>query len=140
MAIILFFSNVAWADSWHLMQLDSLTLDYKNYGWLNDKNRNALLYPESVKESVKLSMNLNILLAGYLNQSVNGLTTDAQYRGVIYDLELGAHATELFDVYYSHESSHLFDRHHSFMNKFPVEDAIGIRLNIFRSDKVITIF
>ncbi len=127
--ILLFLSIPAHAD-WVL--LDEMYVDYQNHALINKNNRNSLLYPEATKETLDLTIKTSVLVFGYWNSKVKSWTTDAQYRAIGLELEFGVHLSDSLDIYYRHESDHLLDRHHSYMTKYPVADAIGIRLFLFK--------
>lgn len=116
-----------------LLALDSLYVDYKNYGIVNDKNRNLLTYPEPAKEGINLGLEASLLDVFYLRPIVEGTTTDAQYRGVGLDLRLGLRVSPSVEIGYYHHSQHLLDRASATLPRYPVEDAIELKIFLYRA-------
>lgn len=115
-----------------LLDLRDMGIDYKNYAVVNPKARNSLIYPEAPKEGVNLLLNMDVLTFGYWDNTVETLTTDGQYRSIGLLTRLGVRVTRDVHVGYEHHSQHLIDRHHSYMHKFPVEDAVTLRIYLFQ--------
>lgn len=131
--LVLLCAKVACAADYHLIDLNELGINYRNYEKVNSKARNLLLFPEHPKESIDVLINLDVLHFGYMDSQIQSLTTSGQYRSIGLDTRLGIRVTEHLQFGYWHRSQHLMDRHHSFMPKFPSEDSIEIRLYLFRS-------
>lgn len=112
-----------------VMHLRELALDYQNF---IDEGRDLLLYPETHKESLAVDMKIDLLGPLYWNNLIAATTTDAQYRTVGLTSELGAHVFSRLDVFYRHTSIHLLDRAHSYLPKFPVYDAVGVRITLYK--------
>ncbi len=127
-------SASAYAD-WHIIDLNELSLDYKNYALVNDKARNLLIYPEHPKEGVDVTLNMDILSKGYLDSQIESLTTSAQYRSIGLQLRAGVRISEHLEFGYWHHSQHVLDRDVGYYDKFPSEDAVEIKLFIYRADK-----
>lgn len=122
------------ADTFTNFHLDEVSLDYKNFAWINDHARNSLIYPEHPKESINLNIDTTFLSYFLWNSTIESLTTDGQYRGIGLETRIGVRLSEAFDVSYYHHSQHLIDRQHSFMDRYPVEDAIEIKFYLLRKD------
>lgn len=118
-----------------IVTLDSLYVDYKDYAILNDKNRDLLVYPEPAKEGVNLGLDTSILGVGYFNSQIEGTTTSAQYRGVGLQLQIGIRLSDYLDVGYYHHSQHTLDRPSGDIPRFAVEDAIELKIYIYRAHK-----
>ena len=127
-------------SNFHVIELQDLALDYKNFSWLNDQARNALIYPEHPKESINVVINTNLLKYMFLNSTIESLTTGSQYRSIGLELRLGLRVHNNLEFGYYQHSEHILDGTHSYMNKFPVEDAIEIKLFLYRKEKKDSIF
>ena len=113
--------------------LDEVYVDYKNHALVNPNNRSPLLYPESIKETLDLHIKMTTLGIVYMNPTVKSWTTDAQYRIVGLELELGLHLSDYFDIFYYHESLHMLDKQQVYLPRYPVDDAVGVRVYLYRS-------
>lgn len=137
-AIIVIIASIlclrAEASDYHIVDLDELSIDYKNYKMVREKNYNTLTYPENIKEGINVNINTTILGAVYWNNTIETLTTEGQYRTIGLQLGLGVRLTDYIEVGYYHHSQHLLDRQHSFMNHFPVEDAVEIKFYLYRGN------
>lgn len=123
---------IASAD-WHVIDLNELGIDYKNYAIVNDKARNLLIYPEHPKEGIDVNLKLNLLVYGYWDNTIESLTTSSQYRSIGLNTRLGVRASEHLELGYWHHSQHVLDRDAGYYDKFPSEDAVEVRIFIFRS-------
>ena len=132
--IVLLAGRVEAATDYHLIDIRELALDYKNYKMINPNARNALIYPESPKEGVNVELKLDVMnRLFYWDSAIESLTTDSQYRSVGLKLWMGLHLSDHMDVGYYHHSAHILDATQSRMNGFPVEDAVQIKLYLFRT-------
>lgn len=128
------------ADEFHLIQLDEVNIDYKNYAIISDQQRNLLIYPEHPKESLNLNLNTTFAKYGYFNSTVESLTTSSQYRGIGLQLSLGVRLSKYLDFGYWHHSQHVMDREMLSIPTFPTEDTMEIKLYLYRTDKKESIF
>lgn len=120
-------------DSAPVFQLNELSLDYKNFAMLNDKARNPYIYPEHPKEGINVDMNLGFLWnVGYLNSSIQSLTTESQYRSIGLELHYGVHVGRYLDFGGYHHSEHVLDEVQPVYSSYPSEDAVEIRLFLYR--------
>lgn len=108
-------------------ELDSLYVDYKKF---DDSNRDPLFYNSTKKESISLVMNTNFLSYFYLDNRVHGETNNAKYELVGLEARIGLRLTNYMEVGYYHHSQHLLDDKYPYQ-KFPVDDAVEIRLYIY---------
>lgn len=122
------------ASDFHLLQLDELSVDYRNFAVLNDKARNLLTYPESPKEGVNLNLNSSIAKVVYWNSTIEAMTTGAQYKSIGLLMGLGVRISPYVEVGYLHHSQHVLDGRHPYM-KYPVEDSLTLKLYFYRVDK-----
>lgn len=118
---------------WHVLELKELSFNYKNYAILNEKARNALLYPESPKEGLNVSICTDIFSYFYFDSTLETLTTGAQYRGVGLLLGVGIRLSDALSLGYYHHSQHVLDRDYSAMPKFPVEDALELKIYLYKN-------
>jgi hypothetical protein len=122
------------SSSYPAVELKELYIDYKNYSWVSDYSRNMLIYPESPKEAVNLGVEMDLFRVFYWNSEIQSLTTSSKYESVGLDTRLGLRLFESLEVGWFHKSQHVLDRKHSYMPKYPSEDAIQIKIFIY-SDK-----
>lgn len=114
------------------VKLEEVHIDYKNHAMVNPNNRSTLLYPEKIKETLNLGINTSSMGFLYNKNTVKSWTTEGQYRAVGLELEIGVRAANWIDIYYWHESLHLMDKAHSFLPRYPVSDAVGIRMYLYK--------
>lgn len=142
--LLIFFSLIytssILADDFHVLNLDELSIDYKNYARINDKARNLLIYPEHPKEGINININTSVLSYGYFNSTIESLTTSSQYRGIGLQVCLGLHLSDSVDIGYYHHSQHVIDREIQGIPIFPVEDAIQIKIYFYRKNNKDSIF
>lgn len=120
------------ANAWELISLRDLSINYRHYGLVNPNGRDSLLYPEPPKEGVDVLINTSLLDVFYWDSEIESLTTDGQYRSIGLETRLGVNLTSYWTLGFYHHSQHLLDRHHSFMDKFPVADALETRIYLYR--------
>ena len=92
--------------------------------------RNSLTYPDKPIKALDLRLNLSVLDYGYWDNWVNSNITEDQYKAVSYNTRAGVNLTKQVQLGIWHQSQHLFDRPHSFMDRFPVEDGLELRITI----------
>lgn len=124
--------NNALGDGFKLIELREAYIDYRNYAALNPNGRDMLIYPEPPKEGINLTLNTNIFKVFYWDSTIESSTTQGQYRSVGLETRLGVNLTEHLRFGFYHHSQHVLDRGHSYMDKFPVSDAVEIRFYLFR--------
>lgn len=133
-------SFACYAEDFHLIELDTVALDYKNYSVISDKQRNLLLYPESPKESINVILNTTLFKYAYFNNTIESLTTNSQYRGIGLQLALGVRLSQYLDIGYYHHSQHVMDREMQSIPTFPTEDTLELKFYLYRNDKNAGIF
>lgn len=131
------FGKYADAD---LIELNELSINYRNYAVLGDKQRNLLIYPESPKEGIDLGMKLDLLDVIYSDSKIESLTTSSQYQGVGLDTRLGIRITQSTELGIWHHSQHVLDRKQGNIGKFPSENAIELKVFIFKRDRRLSLF
>ncbi len=132
--IILFLSWIADASEFKLLELHEIALDYRNFSALNDKARNFITYPDPVKEGLNLDTKVDVLKYGYCDFIIESLTTGAQYRGIGLELRLGIRVHSAIEVGLYHHSQHAIDKQLESLPKYPSEDAIQVKLYLYRRD------
>lgn len=129
--VILLFSTQS--KAFDLVELDSLAIDYKNYKMLSATQRDLLIYPESPYEGLNVEINSSLLFdLMYFNSVIEGLTTSSQYRGIGLQERLGFRVFDLFEIGWYHHSQHVLDREIQSIPTFPAEDAIELKLYLYR--------
>lgn len=134
LAFILMLASRSEAD-FHAIELQELSIDYKNYSALNSNAYDPLIYPEKIKEGIDIGINTDILKYGYFNSKVEALTTDAQYRDIGLELRAGVRLLPILDVGYYHHSSHVLDEPQPVFGIFPHEDAIELKLYLYHKER-----
>lgn len=133
-AVLAYFSyQPAWAMDWHVVDLNELTLNYRNYAYLNPYARNLLIYPEHAKEGIDVGLKMDLLYYGFFDSQIESLTTDAQYRSIGLQFGLGVRVSDYLNVGYWHHSQHVLDRGPVSYDKYPSEDAIEVRIFVYKS-------
>lgn len=116
-----------------LIDLQSLSLDYKNYGLINSQQRDLLIYPEHPGDSINVEVNTNLFFDSmYLNSTIESMTTSGQYRGVGLQERLGFYVGDMFELGWYHHSQHVLDRQIESIPTFPSEDAIEFKINLYK--------
>lgn len=131
--LLLFLTIAAKADMGDLLSLNQFALDYKNFAAINPNARNLLIYPEPPKEGINLDINLDVLKYGYWDSEIQSLTTDGQYRAIGLETRLGVRLFDSLEVGYWHHSQHVLDRQIQSIPSFPVEDALELKIILFKS-------
>jgi hypothetical protein len=111
--------------------LQELSIDYKNYSALNPKARNLLIYPEFPKEGINVGIKTTLFGVFYWDSTIESLTTSAQYRAIGLQTGFGLRFKRV-DIGAWHHSQHCIDRECTTLPKFPSEDAIHVKLYIYR--------
>jgi len=136
--LMLLSSTVCYADT---IDLDEVKIAYKQffpYGYEPLINQNGMKDRELRKE-LSLFVNNNILTHGYFNNQILSYTdrdgpsqSGENFRIVGWNFELGIHLFDNLDVYYWHFSKHYLDTK-PVTGRFPVQDAVGINLYLYRA-------
>lgn len=129
-AILLLMMSDAEATDWHLIDLKELNVNYKRF--VSD-GRDPLIYPYVHKEAINLDVNMDLFNVFYWDNRILSVTDDAQYRGVGLNVKLGLRITQSLSLQYEHLSQHVLDDKVQRMDKFPVEDSIGLVLKIYQA-------
>lgn len=92
--------------------------------------RSSLTYPDKPIKALDLKMNLSILDYAYWDNWVNSEITEDQYKSISYNTRIGLNITKQLQIGIWHQSQHVFDKKHTFMDRFPVEDGLELRITI----------
>jgi len=120
-----------------LVELNEVSIQYKNF--VSD-GRDLLVYPEVHREALSLNVNTNFLSVLFWNNSIHTITTEAQYRSVGLESRLGVRISRYLEVSYYHFSQHLLDRASATLPRFPVSDAVEVKLIIYGGQNQRSIF
>lgn len=134
--LILLFSSFCYAEN--LIEIDRLYIETK---WFSDYSRNPLIDNGSrrLDKEINLQFNVDLFTYFYWNNKIHSLTDQSLngkqelFRLVNWQFQLGFHLFEFLDLEYGHSSKHLLDSQWNY--EFPVEDYVGIRLYLYRSDR-----
>lgn len=119
------------AVSWEPVQLREAALTYKKF--VSD-GRDPLLYPEVHHEAIDVTLDMDILKYAYWDNTILSETTTGQYRSIgLRSFLVGVHVFPWLDIQYAHQSLHVLDREYGVMDKFPVEDSVGLKLYLYRN-------
>lgn len=120
------------AQAWELLELSELSVDYHRY---RRGGRDMLLYPEIPKERINTNIHTTVLEFLHWDSTILAQTTDAQYRSIGLETRISLSVSKYIDVFMEHQSLHLIDRDHSYMERFPVTDTVGVKIYLFRNNK-----
>jgi len=123
----------AGAKDW-VLGLDELSLDYRNHAVMNPNQRDPLLFPESPKEAINVNIKTDIFQVIGWDSQIQSQTTDSQYRSIGLQTSLMLRVTQHLDVGVWHQSNHLLDRAPATLPRFPSQDALQIKLYLFRAN------
>jgi hypothetical protein len=115
------------ASEFQLLKLQDASIRYRSF---KDGARNAFVYPETPKDGLGASLDMDVLHYFYWNNTVDSIATNDQFRAVWLNSRLGVRLSETFSIQFNHQSSHILDASHSFMSRFPVEDSIDLIITL----------
>lgn len=126
----LLLAYVARAD---FMDLQEVSIDYKNFQLRNANSRNPLIFPESPKEGLDFTANTDFFWGlVYVNATVDSLTTSQQFREVGLETRLGFHLGDHVNLGIYHHSQHVLDEEQPVFPRFPEEDAFELKVYLYR--------
>jgi hypothetical protein len=138
---LLLIMDDGYAADLHVLDLSELSIDYKNFQMVNPNAHSVMTYPDPPKESVNLNLKTNLLIVGYWDSTVESWTTDSQYRAVGLETRIGVRLTDYVDLGLYHHSQHVLDRAEQLpMGHFPVEDAVEIKIYLYKAKDRPSIF
>lgn len=135
--IVLFMSSMAEAGQYRLLDVDQLNMELAQFGC----NRDPMV-PEiecgDWRGRAEINADLRLITYMYWKNRVHGEGTNAAFKSVGWNYELGINVSKYIDVFYLHHSRHPLDQgnavhtssdgSYTLRNKFPVEDSYGVRL------------
>lgn len=131
----------------NFFEVDNLSITYKNY---TNSGSEPLVTNNGLPSrglDKNLSMNLDTSIFGYMylntmihsDTDYNTLTGErGQFRTIGLQYELGLRVVRQLDLFVYHHSQHDLDNILPYA--FPVQDAIGIRINLIKSKRYDTLF
>jgi len=120
-------------DDFHLVDLNELSIDYKNFNMVNPDSHNMLIWPNTPKEGINVGIKLDLLHYFYWDSVIESLTDDAQYASIGLDTRLGLRVSQYLEVGFYHHSQHVLDRAYTGMDgHFPEEDAVEVKIYLYR--------
>lgn len=142
-AVVLFafsiLASVARAD-FKVFNLNELSIDYKNYKMVNPNSRNMLIYPEHPKEAINVNVNIDLLKYCYWDSIIESLTTEAQYKSIGLQTRTGCRIFNSIELGVYHHSQHILDGKSTYMWRFPEEDAVQLKIYLYKQEKRESIF
>ena len=112
------------------LKLEELSLQYRR---LLPGNRVLLIAPEAGKEHLSLGLKTDAFKVLFADFNVAAYTSQSQYRSIGLQMDLGLRLTPSLEVGYYHQSQHVLDRLNALIDGFPVEDAIAVKLFLYRA-------
>lgn len=126
-ALLLLMPCWCYADA---LKLQELSLQYNR---LLPGNRILLIAPESGKEKLSLGLKTDVFKVLFADFNVAAYTSQSQYRSIGLQMDLGVRLTPWLQVGYYHQSQHVLDRPNALIQGFPVEDAVAVKLFLYRA-------
>jgi len=154
-AITLLMYSVPAVAGLHLLEIDEVSVDYKNYKTPADISggyKESFTYKDITShtidfklpqpyqtQSVDLDMKLTLLQVFFLNSNlqimgvqVNFENIDAQFPVSIWHAAIGINVTSFIQVYYEHDSYPLFSQ---YLNQlWPQQNAVGVKVFLYKRD------
>lgn len=114
-------------------EVRELSLEYNKY---LDGSRFYELPNQEVKDRIAVNFNIEEFSFLYWNNTVHALTTPYKVSWIGWKFEIGILLfSRKLQLYYGHHSQHYLEGFHQFMgDRFPVNDSIGIRWNLIKSE------
>lgn len=125
-----------------MIDLREVSIDYRNYfpGGRDPLITSNGLPNRGIGKGLDVNINSDILDWVYWNNRINSKTDydtvghGGQFRLVGWETAFGVHLSSYVDIGYYHHSQHILDAAYKYDN-YPVEDAIQIKLYLYRSKK-----
>lgn len=117
-----------------VLSLQQVDIDYRNYSMVNPNGHEPMTYPDPPKEALNLDIKIDVLGFGYLDPTVESMTTDAQFRDVGLLIGAGVRITDNLEIGILHHSQHQLDREQQLqMGHFPESDCVQVKIYLFRA-------
>lgn len=136
--ILCLLNTEAYGYDFNVLDLNEVTIDYNRF---KDGGRDYFVYPDPPKEKIDLNFNL-AAINGYLywNNGIEAYTTSDQYRSVGLELSIGVHVTESLDIGFYHHSAHTLDEPNTLIPSYLEEDALNIKVYLYKGKNKNSIF
>lgn len=131
------------AQAWNLLEMNETSLEYRDFfpGGSDPLITQNGLDNRTLGKEVRLNLNVDVLKVFYFDNLVHGGTDEiigsggkGQFRVVGWNFELGFRLNQYINVYYHHHSQHILDSTYAH-GHFPVQDAVGIKIYLYKKDK-----
>lgn len=130
------------AREFKLLEVQEVSIDYKSF--MRNGNSPYMTNGSTLNKEVDLNINTDFLRYFYVNNRVWSLVDQHQFRWVGLNAQIGARLTSFLDIGFEHFSQHTLDRQYYFKDitgdRFPVYDAITLKIYLFKRDPRDTIF
>jgi len=118
-----------------VLSLQQVDIDYRNYKMVNPNGHEPVTYPDPPKEALNLDLKIDVFHAGYIDPTIESMTTDAQFRDVGLLIRAGVRITDNLELGLIHHSQHELDRDQQLpMGHFPESDAVQVKIYLFRAN------
>ena len=112
--------------------LKELYVDYKNFGYLNNNQRNSVIYPTPPATGINFGESMDLFWGwGYLDAEVQSLTDAGQFREIGLEYRLGAHLGKYVDLGLYHISQHTIDEAPP-AGYYPFQTAIELKVWLYK--------
>lgn len=127
-------TGILWSRMGWGAELDRLAIEYGRY---HPSARMPEMPGFTAKEGLAVLFDMKLAGPLYWRNRVHAKTDPGQYRSIGWQFELGADPffwndslKNHLELFYAHHSQHLLEGQHPWM-KFPVNDQLGLRWNIY---------
>lgn len=147
--ISLVYAGNIFASDFRILQLDEVRVDYMSFF---SKGRDPMITNNGLPDRelgklLDMQISTTVLKYGYWRSLVHSYTDavmnsegGSQFRSVGLNMELGIRLFSQLDIFYWHYSQHLLDTTSDKIGGFPVQDAVGIHLYLYSSDRKKSLF
>lgn len=112
------------------VKLNLVELKWRNY---TSDGRDLLIYPQTHREAVELSLDTDVFRYFYFDSSVLGIQDDSQYRGLSFTSHVGVRLFDWLRLEHEHNSQHVLDGQIATLPRFPVYDSFTLVFTIYRA-------
>lgn len=147
MALLMLASLPVQASEWKLIELKEVRADYAKFlfGGRDPLITSNGIPNKTLGERLNLTVNNDICKYLFWNNTVHSMTDKdiptgaGQFRMVGLESRVGVNISKYFDVSYYHFSKHVLDSTYAH-ERFPVQDAIELRVFFYLDSKKNTLF
>lgn len=132
------------AREFHVLELKEVSMGYKDFfdGAYDPFLNESGMADRQKDKQVNLFINMDVAKYFYWNNRIHGTTDEGtdgygkgngkgQFRMIGWNFQLGVRPFSRVKLEYEHHSQHMLDWDRK--AKFPVEDSIGIKIEVYRS-------